>query len=66
MGKKNLMPQVAQLVKRSTTREMSDVLAELEELDEEGLSQVWGGAKPKFKPPYLPPGKPSTVAGTRR
>jgi bacteriocin leader peptide (microcyclamide/patellamide family) len=66
MDKKDLMPQVAQLVNRITTGEMPNVLAELEELDEEGLSQVWGGAKPKFKPPNLPPGKPPTVAGTRR
>jgi hypothetical protein len=47
-------------------KELMSQVAELEELDEESLSQVWGGGKPKFKPPNLPPGKPSTVAGTRR
>jgi hypothetical protein len=45
MEKKDLMPQVAQLVNQITTQEMPDVLAKLEELDEETLSQVCGGRR---------------------
>jgi hypothetical protein len=57
MDKKNLMPQAVQLVSHITTQEMPDVLAELEELNEEALSQVCGGQVI----PRLPPGKPPTV-----
>jgi bacteriocin leader peptide (microcyclamide/patellamide family) len=45
MDKKNLMPQASQPINRTTTAHMPDVLAELEELDEEALSQVCGGAR---------------------
>jgi bacteriocin leader peptide (microcyclamide/patellamide family) len=34
MDKKNLMPQASQPIDRTTTAQMPDVLAELEELDE--------------------------------
>ena len=62
MDKKNLMPRAAQLVNRSTTREMPDLLAFLEELDEEALSQVCGGQRT----PPLKPGKPPTVPSSGR
>jgi hypothetical protein len=48
----NLFRDVAQLVNPITTQEMPDVLAELEELDEEGLSQVWGGKAPPLPKPF--------------
>jgi bacteriocin leader peptide (microcyclamide/patellamide family) len=62
MDKKNLMPQAAQLINRTTTQEMPDVLAGIEELDEEALSQVCGGQVI----PRLPPGKPPTVPSSGR
>lgn len=62
MDKKDLMPQVAQLVNRTTTRQMPDALADLEELNEEALSQVCGGQPT----PRLPPGKPPTVPSSGR
>jgi bacteriocin leader peptide (microcyclamide/patellamide family) len=45
MDKKNLMPQATQLINRTTTQEMPDVLAGIEELDEEALvpSVWWAG-----------------------
>ncbi len=62
MDKKNLMPQAAQLINHTTTQEMPDVLAGIEELDEEALSQVCGGQVI----PRLPPGKPPTVPSSGR
>ena len=62
MDQKNLMPQAAQLINRTTTQEMPDLLAGIEELDEEALSQVCGGQAI----PRLPPGKPPTVPSSGR
>jgi bacteriocin leader peptide (microcyclamide/patellamide family) len=59
MDKKNLMPQASQPISRTNAAQRPDVLAELEELDEEALSQVCGGAGRrtpvvKGKPPTVP------------
>jgi hypothetical protein len=62
MDKKNLMPQAVQLINRTTTQEMPDVLAGIEELDEEALSQVCGGQVI----PRLPSRKPPTVPSSSR
>ncbi|MBD0300016.1 MAG: hypothetical protein ICV82_07130 [Nitrososphaera sp.] len=62
MDKKNLMLQAVQLINRTTTQVMPDVLAGIEELDEETLSQVCGGQVI----PRLPPGKPPTVPSSGR
>jgi hypothetical protein len=51
MVKKDLMSQAAQPVNRIT---IQDLPTELVELSNEGLSQVWGGIKPKHDVPKRP------------
>jgi hypothetical protein len=70
MNKKNSMIQTNDSVNSITDQDLS---AEMVELSDEALSQVWGGAKPKpkppkFTPPNFPPGQgaPGNRQGTRR
>lgn len=66
MKEKNLMIQANGSVNSITDQ---DLFAEMVELSDEALSQVWGGARPKFRPPNLPGGSggaPGNRQGTRR
>jgi hypothetical protein len=68
MNEKNLMIQTNDSVNSITDQDLS---AEMVELSDEALSQVCGGARPKFKPPNLPGrggsgGAPGNRQGTRR
>jgi hypothetical protein len=66
MNKKNSMIQTNDSVNSITNQDLS---AEMVELSDEALSQVCGGAKPKFTPPNLPRGSggaPGNRQGTRR
>jgi hypothetical protein len=66
MDKKNLRPQAVQLINPTTTQEMPGVLAGIEELDEEALSQVCGGQVIPRLPPTKPPTVPSAGHGRSR
>jgi len=65
MNEKNLMIQTNDSVNSITDQDLS---AEMVELSDEALSQVCGGAKPKFRPPDFRPGQgaPGNRQGTRR